>query len=150
LHHTIKGGKDTKAALRGSGDLSAFADIVFMIGKNANKYHLRQVKNRHGELIQKIGFKLIEKQDGALELACTGIVQSEERKTKVDLAKDEIEKFIVKPENDEFRTKDILDYMSSKGHTATTVKQALMQLVEQGILIHPYGKYKCNFFPEGE
>lgn len=63
LHHTIKRGKGEKDDMRGSGEFSASADIVYTLSQkrvsNKDLKVLKQVKNRNAKPIEPIAYELV-------------------------------------------------------------------------------------------
>ena len=132
LHHTAKAIRKGLNSLRGSGDFSAFADVVLIFDGRKGYSLVEQVKNRHLDLSQhrpfiiKLvpetkGYKLIWlPQNEALGLIenCAQAIKDWYSLSGINL----------------FQTKDCLKKCRSEGYKDNTINSALKELIKQGEL----------------
>lgn len=148
LHHTTKmnGGTSRKHTLRGSGDLSAFADIVLILNKisNTNLVGIYQEKNRHQEPIKPFNM-MINQIDGNLNV-CYGGDKSIEFETVSQQCEQNIIDVIKENDWIEFKTAILKPIIIKKGNTDYSYKLAIKSLINQGWLSEGQkkGEYKIN------
>lgn len=128
-------------SMRGSGDILAFPDSVFLLlkkGLRSNEYSLQQVKNRDRELISDINFRVVDtgqdtSQHGIhlvntdLEIGQQKIGDPSKNLTEA------IKKWIRDEKLSDFKTKQVLDQFKSFNRTSLT--KLLNDLANDGCLI---------------
>lgn len=115
LHHTVKGGKGAKQDLRGSGDLAAFADIIFMLQSEEisgeKLFILKQVKNRIGKTIPAVGYNIKTEEDFEGNIVSSQFVINPNYDENIDLAQyvlqEDIFLWLSRNKIDEFKTADL-------------------------------------------
>jgi len=145
LHHTVKNDVKSMAGLRGSGDFSAFADVVIMFEAGKEGYfNTKIVKNRHIEITEMCEFfGCIENiDDDSLLIEYKGI--KDNQGNVIDRCVDDICEWIQTEKIKEFITPDIVNLMVSSGHKKNRVFSALNLLVKKDnkLIKLKRGKYK--------
>lgn len=131
LHHTIKGGGDKKFALRGSGDLVAFADVVMMISGDKN-LRITQAKNRHEKPIEPMNYRLVEIQDGSIKIELSPVIVT--KIPVVDIIIKDLTAWIIATPKERYTSNEIIFFMKQKGHKETSIKDAVSELVKKNVL----------------
>lgn len=135
IHHTRKSywKTKTKVDLRGSSDLSAFADIIWMVSKERdNCVTLSQEKNRYQSSAGKYRVDIEDMLEGRMTFRIEKI-KEEKYKTKKELCAEYIKELVNKYQIKKFRTEDIKNKIGEKfKHNA--VNAALNLLVTENFL----------------
>lgn len=144
LHHTRKrtGYYSNKDDLRGSGDFSAFADVVCMINKHEEGLlSLSQSKNRLQLPIFNCGIKVIDKDEKLIEFEHVKLT-NDKTMAKCELCAKDIEDWIIKENKQKFKTSEAENAMKSK-HARNAIFDALELLKDKEVLIKPtHGVYE--------
>ena len=141
LHHTTKRKPGSKHSLRGSGEFSAFVDLLIMVSGTVN-LKLKQEKNRYDGAVEIGGFELIDCENNGLKVVSIEIDKN--TKTKFEQSKEIIPKWISeKKVSQKVSFNDIWKYMESKGFKRSLISKALKTISEEGILVkHKHGIYE--------
>ena len=141
LHHTPKRKPGSKHSLRGSGEFSAFVDLLIMVSGTVN-LKLKQEKNRYDGAVEIGGFELIDCENNGLKVVSIEIDKN--TKTKFEQSKEIIPKWISeKKVSQKVSFNDIWKYMESKGFKRSLISKALKTISEEGILVkHKHGIYE--------
>lgn len=148
LHHTGKTNNGSgKHNLRGSGEISASADVVLIMEhkKQYNNYVLSQEKNRVGEEMKPIKVTLdIDETRASINYDGT----LEDSPSTIEEIKDTIKSWCLDDKNDKFKTKDVINFLSSKGfNNRTNIQAALSELLSDKFLKKPRkGYYEVQEF----
>jgi predicted ATP-dependent serine protease len=154
LHHTRKSnGIKTSNDLRGSSDILASMDSVFMLNKiKPNVYRISQHKNRDSENIEDITFNVVDKViDGedAIYLE-NATFESTKINSTIDSAKSVISSWIKDGKITDFRTKQVL-LRHSVFHSKSAINSALDELVNEGSIVKlRQGRWKVREGGEAE
>ena len=139
LHHTRKGNQAHKNIddLRGSSDIAAFADIVFILEKHSNNFvKLSQVKNRHSEPIENISVRLISTTDESLSLQLDSTKTQKGRENNVKKKKEkcaeEIQNWAKLCNQKVFQSKEIENEFENSNFKKNCIYDALKALVASG------------------
>jgi RecA-family ATPase len=133
IHHTIKNPTGIKHDLRGSGDFSAMADIIFISTKLRDNNILSQVKNRHAEEISDIVFSF---KDGKL-LWIGNKNKAIDNNTKVE--REIIRFFKEEQTNQRIIKSGIMKHLVSKGLCSRpTAYRIINKLIDSGIITAAY------------
>jgi len=137
LHHTRKSpGIKTAQDLRGSFDLVAAVDELFMLNKiRKNVYRLSQHKNRDSENIPDITFKVVDKIIDNQEAIYLEDASLEDMKVEstIDSAKNSIKSWIKESKIKDFRTKETLA-KHIDNHSKSAINGALEELCSEGYI----------------
>lgn len=149
LHHTSKAIRKGLNSLRGSGDFSAFADIVLIFEGRKGYALVEQVKNRHVDLSEAQPFLIKLVQEGAgykiiwlPQNEAMGLIQAcaEHIKNWYTLAGINI-----------FQTKQAREIAEKEGYKLNCINNALKSLIESGDLSkQKQGIYKVTGLSFGE
>ncbi|MBT6761409.1 AAA family ATPase [archaeon] len=132
LHHTTKRKAGSKHSLRGSGEFSAFVDLLIMVSGTVN-LKLKQEKNRYCGATEIGGFDVIDCENGGLKVISVEIDKN--TKTKFEQLKEIIPLWILQKKGSEKVLFDeILRSMESKGFKKSLISKALKTISEEGIL----------------
>lgn len=134
LHHTGKNPTtNSKHNLRGSGEISASADVVLLMQhkKQYEHYLLSQEKNRLDEQITPIKVKLDVDSDKAF-LKFDGLL--DDSPSTIEEIKDTIKKWCLEDNIYNFKTKDAVNYLSKNGYNRTNTQAALSELLADKFL----------------
>jgi RecA-family ATPase len=150
LHHMRKGigGKnpvDDMDELRGSSDLSNYADVILLLQRNRGSNDsvvLKQPKNRYQQEITSKVLRL-EWESDSLKIISMG--DAEESIYADEVCAKMIISWMAENEIATFKTKDVLEAMKNEKQTKPTTERALKRLLEQGTLLKPQrGVYELS------
>lgn len=141
LHHTRKDAKGAKHDLRGSGDLSAMADLIYVTTKLRNRNRFTNVKNRHAEEIDPIKFNLSEFNEG-LKLIWKGKAKkplTTEEKCERELLQIFDEENLIK-----YSQSSLVNKLVNRGFSKTTIYRCINNLKDNGVFSWENGELVNN------
>ena len=133
LHHTVKGNSRNKKGLRGSGDFSAFADMVFMFdaGKTMTSVICEKARFLAKEDAPNFAIQLKEEYQG---LVLEHLPTNPEKDTLKAQVYDEIIEFLEAENREVFRTKEFCSLLEIKKHDRNLFYDVLPELKKNRIL----------------
>ncbi len=141
LHHTTKTDTKTITGLRGSGDISAFSDVILMFSKTANGIKISNAKNRHTKIsdLANIYVDIQEINDGV----CFSYSDIPEYQSVIGECKQEIIEWIDENTFQTFTTDQCWKRIKSANHKKDSMYRALKSLTDDRIIVkQKRGKYE--------
>lgn len=128
LHHTTKQGSGI-SSLRGSGDFTAFSDVVLMFNKTEEgRVFIKFGKNRHIDTSKFKGFCIEVTNPSKDDINLNYIGDTTEGKDKSERCLEDIQEWISNNDSKEFKSTDLKSDMEKQGHSPWIYYEVLGRL----------------------
>jgi RecA-family ATPase len=142
IHHDRKAGHtgDEMEEMRGSSDLSNYADIILKTERKENSIIFKQLKNRNAREEEPIKINLnFEEETETIKMSYDGIF---EKKTQVEKCVEILLIWITEQGIKKFKSKDAKGIAFKSGIKETNFKYALKLMQERNIIRGSFGEYE--------